>query len=125
MQSERMDGRNTPCLIRGRFVVAVGEGTTHYDVIGSGAHGTPERAVSRFAVASAVPHLDPVGNVDKDACFELPDNDSGTRPGPVACRGWAEVAPALGNDFVVSHQLIRPEVAGQKNNDQASRSPGR
>ena len=114
MQSERMDGRNTPCLIRGRFVVAVGEGTTHYDVIGSGAHGTPERAVSRFAVASAVPHLDPVGNVDKDAWFELPDDDSGARPGPVVCRSWAEVVPALGNNFVVVASVDQTGGSGSK-----------
>ena len=97
MQREPMDGLNTPCLLRGRLVVAAGEETTHYDVIGRGAHATPEREVGRFAGASVVPHLDPVGNVDKDAWFELPDNDPGARSVAVVRRSWAEVVPVLGD----------------------------
>ena len=49
MQREPMDGLNTPCLLHGRLVVAAGEETTHYDVIGRGAYTAPESVVSRFA----------------------------------------------------------------------------
>ena len=97
MQREPMDGLDTLRLRRGRFVVAAGEETTDYDVIGRGAYATPESVVSRFAGASVVPHLDPVGNVDKDAWFERPDNDSGARSVAVVCCSWAEVEPAIGD----------------------------
>ena len=97
MQREPMDGFNTLGLLHGRLVVAAGEETTDYDVIGRGAYSAPERVVGRFARASVVPHLDPVGNVDKDAWFELPDNDPGARSVAVVCRSWAEVVPASGD----------------------------
>ena len=43
-----MDGLHTPRLLRGRLLVAAGEETTHYDVIGSGAHAMPECEVGRL-----------------------------------------------------------------------------
>ena len=97
VQREPMDGFNTLGLLHGRLVVAAGEETTDYDVIGRGAYAAPERVVGRFAGASVVPHLDPVGNVNKDAWFELPDNDPGARSVAVVCRSWAEVVPASGD----------------------------
>ena len=94
MQREPMDSLDTPRLLHGRLVVAAGEETTDYDVIGRGAYAAPESVVSRFAGASVVPHLDPVGNIDKNAWFELPDNDPGARSVAVVCRSWAKVIPA-------------------------------
>ena len=73
----------------------LGEETTHYDVVGRGPNATPEREVGLFVGASVVPNLDPVGNVDKDAWLELPNNDSGARSVVVVRRSWAEVVPAL------------------------------
>ena len=97
MQREPMDGLDTPRLLRSGLVVAAGEETTHYDIIGRGAYATPERIVGRFEGASVVPHLDPVGNVDKDAWLELPDNDSGARSVAAVRRSWAEVVPIPGD----------------------------
>ena len=89
MQRELMDGLDTLRLLRGRLVMAAGEETTHYDVIDPGAYAAPERVVGRFAGASVVPHLDPVGNVDKEVWFELPDNDSGARSVAAVCCRWS------------------------------------
>ena len=97
MQCEPMDSLNTFCLRCGRLVVTAGEETTDYDVIRRRAYAMPESVVSQFAGASVIPHLDPVGNVDKDTWFERPDNDSGARSVAIVCCSWAEVEPAIGD----------------------------
>ena len=114
MQREPMNGLNTLCLLRGRLLVAAGEETTHDDVVGQGAYATPEREVGLFVGASVVPNLDPVSNVDEDAWLELPNNDSGARSVVVVRRSWAEVVPALGNNFVVVASVDQTGGSGSK-----------